>query len=115
MPSIYHARSVNPADVTAQDLAAICAEFDLRTGEPGPDDFFQPNTTYIRFVLGQIDVFHVAAVAWQCDGSPIAIGYMPVNLGNKRRWEFAFQSAWEWTRGWTVSPAAAPSGLEENR
>lgn len=108
MPSIYHDRSVNPAAVTAHDLATIYDEFDLRTDEPGPADFFQPDTTYTRPVLGETDVFHVATVAWQWDGTPIAIGYAPVNLSGERCWELAFQGEWDWTRGWTVNPAASP-------
>ena len=108
MPSIYHDRHVNTATVTAHDLAGIYDEFDLRTDEPGPDDFFQPDVTYTRPVLGETDVFHVAAVAWQWDGTPIAVGYAPINLAGERTWEFAFQGEWDWARGWSVNPAASP-------
>lgn len=108
MPSLYNARQVVPADITAADLAAIYAEFDLNPNEPGPADFFQPDTTYTRRVPGGTDTFHAAGVAWQWDGTPVAIGYVPVNLGGRYCWEFAFQGERDWARDWTVDPAAAP-------
>ena len=108
MPSIYHDRSVNPAAVTAHDLATIYDEFDLHTDEPGPANFFQPDTTYTRPRLGETEVFHVAAVAWQPSGLPIALGYMPINLAGEHTWEFLSQGEWDWTRGWSIDPAASP-------
>ena len=109
MPSIYHAKNVDPATVTLADLAEIYDEFDLSTVEPGPADFFQPNTTYARSAPGGTDTFHATAVAWQWDGTPIAIGYAPINLAGERTWEFAFQGARDWARGWTADPTLAPT------
>lgn len=109
MESLYHAMHVDPTVVTDAELAEIYAEFDLRTDEPGPADFFQPGVTYRRPRLGSVEVFSCAAIAWQWDGTPIALGYAPINLGALRTWEVVFTTEREWARGWTADPTLAPT------
>lgn len=101
MTTLFNAPSVDPAEVTPADVAAILAEHDINTSEPAPADFFQPGATYYRR-----DEFRCLAVGW-IDLVPVALGLLPVNLGGRRTWEFGYLNRWDWGRGWTaVGPDA---------
>jgi hypothetical protein len=99
MTTLFSAPSVDPAKVTATDIAAILAEHDINTSEPAPTDFFRPGVTYRRN-----DEFRCLAVGW-IDLVPVALGLLPINLGSRRTWEFGYLTRWDWQRGWTKAEA----------
>lgn len=113
MPSIFRAPSIDPAAVTAADLDAIRVEFGLAAADQAPADFYRPGATYAEtsYPGDRPDVFSCAAVCLRADGSPIALGYAPVNLGGRRAWEMAFAGRREWKRGWAERPHLAPPAL----
>lgn len=99
--TLFNAPSINPAKVTPADIAAILAEDNVQTDRPMPADFFRPNITCRRR-----DVFQCLAVGW-FDAEPIALGLLPVNLGDEFTWEFGYLNLRDWERGWTAAGADA--------
>lgn len=96
MTTLWNAYSVDPNTVTATDVAEICAEFDIDTAAAVPDNFFQAGQTYHH--CG--DTFRCATAGFH-NNTPIAIGYLPVNLGGGATWEFGAMTGYDWRRGWT--------------
>lgn len=102
MATIYDARSVDPDTVTADDIAAVFTAYSITKPRPVPDaleSFFRPGATYRRHG----DLFRCADVGVR-DGSRIALGFMPVNIGGERTWEVMFRDDYDWERGWTAVP-----------
>jgi hypothetical protein len=102
MPTIYDARSVNPNDVTPEQIAAVFAEHGITKPRLVPDaleSFFRPGATYRRHG----DLFRCADVGVR-NGSRVAFGFMPVNIGSERTWEAMFRDDYDWERGWTAVP-----------
>lgn len=100
MSTTYDARSVDPATVTDVDIAAVFAEHGIMPTTASIPDFFQPGTTYRRHG----DLFRCRAIGVEPNGGPVALGFMPVNLGGERTWEVMFQGRYDWERGWTAAP-----------
>jgi hypothetical protein len=104
MATIYDARSVNPNDVTDAQLAEVFAEHGI-TQVDEIADFFKPGTTYRRGP----ETFRCAIVGTDGLNSRAALGYMPVTLRGVHTWEVMFQTAYDWSRGWTeVAPEPEP-------
>ncbi len=93
--SLWNAKSVDPDLVSESDIADVCAELGIDTSVPVGDDFFQPGNAYYRG-----DRFRCVAVGADVGGRPVAIGFLPINLGGEATWEFAAMATFEWRRGW---------------
>lgn len=96
MATIYDARSVNPDQVTPEQLAEVFTEHGI-TQVDEIADFFKPGTTYRRGP----ETFRCAIVGTDGLNSRTALGYMPVTLRGVHTWEVMFQTAYDWSRGWT--------------
>jgi hypothetical protein len=96
MSTIYDARSINPDDVTDAQLDEVFAEHGV-TQVDEIADFFKPGTTYRRGP----ETFRCAIVGTDGLNSRAALGYMPVTLRGVHTWEVMFQTAYDWSRGWT--------------
>jgi hypothetical protein len=94
--SLWNAKSVNPDTVSLADIAEVCTEIGIATDNTVPVDFFEPDQTYRRHG----DTFRCLVVDVLND-EPIALGYLPVNLGGVATWEFGTMTNWSWRRGWT--------------
>lgn len=93
--SLWNAKSVDPEMVTEADIADVCAELGIDTSADVANDFFQPGNAYHRG-----DRFRCVAVGI-CDGSfPVAVGFLPINVGGEATWKFAAMTTFEWRRGW---------------
>jgi len=101
MATIYDVRSVDPATVTNADIDAVFASHGIDRAANGIPDFLQPGTTYRRYD----DTFRCVAVGrYRSDGLPVALGFMPVNLGGEPGWEIMLVASREWAAKWTAVP-----------
>lgn len=105
MATIYDARSVNPDQVTPEQLDEVFTEHGITPAPAGLPDFFEPGKAYRRHVHS----FRCAAVGTHANGQQYALGFMPINLGGVATFEAMFQDNYDWSRGWELVPDPGPS------